>query len=103
SLTDFSELSINVLILQCSEVNQELSLELQRWQAGAAGSKGAVGEEDAVASDGRGGWATLEGEEIAALDLQVGRVSKAKGAVKAAVGKGGRKRAAVVVGGWQWR
>ncbi|RWV80496.1 hypothetical protein GW17_00058230 [Ensete ventricosum] len=25
---DFSELSINVLVLRCSEVNQELSLEL---------------------------------------------------------------------------
>ncbi|RWW66767.1 hypothetical protein BHE74_00025843 [Ensete ventricosum] len=32
-----------------------------------------------------------------------GRVSKAKGTVKAATGRGGRKRAATVVGGWQWR
>ncbi|RRT61672.1 hypothetical protein B296_00007836, partial [Ensete ventricosum] len=53
--------------------------------------------------DGRGGWAALEGAETTALDLQAGRVSKAKGAVKAVAGRGGRKRAATVTGGWQYR
>ncbi|RWW85224.1 hypothetical protein BHE74_00006119 [Ensete ventricosum] len=53
--------------------------------------------------DGRGGWAALEGVEMASLDLQVGRISKAEGAIKAAASRGGRMRAAAVVGSWQWR
>ncbi|RWW10307.1 hypothetical protein GW17_00026165 [Ensete ventricosum] len=53
--------------------------------------------------DGRGGWAALEGVEMESLDLQVGRISKAEGAIKATASRGGRMRAAVVVGSWQWR
>ncbi|RRT42788.1 hypothetical protein B296_00028498 [Ensete ventricosum] len=45
--------------------------------------------------DGRGGWVALEEAATAALDLQAGRVSKTKGAVKAATGRGARKRATV--------
>ncbi|RWW79133.1 hypothetical protein BHE74_00012604 [Ensete ventricosum] len=42
------------------------------------------------------GAAGSKGAATVALDLQAGRVSKAKGAVKAAAGRGGRKRAATV-------
>ncbi|RZR86226.1 hypothetical protein BHM03_00013382 [Ensete ventricosum] len=49
--------------------------------------------------DGRGGWAALEGVEMESLDLQVGRISKAEGAIKAAASRGGRMRAAVVLHG----
>ncbi|RRT39624.1 hypothetical protein B296_00042383 [Ensete ventricosum] len=45
--------------------------------------------------DGRGGWA--------ALDPQAGKVSKRKGAIKAAANRGGRKRATAIAGGWQRR
>ncbi|RRT66404.1 hypothetical protein B296_00009294 [Ensete ventricosum] len=53
--------------------------------------------------DGRGGWAALEGVEMATLDLQVGRISKAEGPIKAAASRGGRMRAAAVVASWRWR
>ncbi|RWV80784.1 hypothetical protein GW17_00057889 [Ensete ventricosum] len=53
--------------------------------------------------DGRGGWAALEGAETTVLDPQAGRVSKAKGVIKAAVGRGGRKTAAAITDDWQRR
>ncbi|RRT71916.1 hypothetical protein B296_00006487 [Ensete ventricosum] len=53
--------------------------------------------------DGRGGWAALERATTIALDLQAGRVSKAKGAMKVATSRGGRKRAVIVRRGLrQW-
>ncbi|RWW67205.1 hypothetical protein BHE74_00025364 [Ensete ventricosum] len=122
---DFSELSINVVVLRCSEANQELSLELSprrdsviglvqiapldrvcfklnggdlylgflrspvrlllRRKAAAAsrGSRKQGNSEGGRcgSKDGWGGWAALECAATAALDLQAGRVSKAKGAV----------------------
>ncbi|RRT65089.1 hypothetical protein B296_00030950 [Ensete ventricosum] len=48
--------------------------------------------------DGRGGWAVLEGAEMTALDSQAGRVSKAKEAIEATTGRGGRKRATTLAG-----
>ncbi|RWW65902.1 hypothetical protein BHE74_00026791 [Ensete ventricosum] len=53
--------------------------------------------------DSRGGWAALEGAATITLDLQAGRVSKAKGVVKVTTGIGGRKRAAVVRRGLRQR
>ncbi|RZS23810.1 hypothetical protein BHM03_00056792 [Ensete ventricosum] len=70
--------------------------------ATVAGSRGTK-----VAGGGRGGrgkkrqrraWLWLQ-----LLRMKAGRVSKAKGAVYVAAGRGGRKRAATVVGSWQWR
>ncbi|RWW67155.1 hypothetical protein BHE74_00025422 [Ensete ventricosum] len=50
------------------------------------------------------GWlGNAERASTAALDLQAGRVSKAKGAMKTAAGRGGRKRAAIVRRGLRQR
>ncbi|RRT32495.1 hypothetical protein B296_00058648, partial [Ensete ventricosum] len=72
------------------------------YDSGSSGWKsrrkqGSSGGGRCDSKDGRGGWAVLEGVATTALDLQAGRVSKAKGAVKVAAGRGGRKRAATAV------
>ncbi|RWW42562.1 hypothetical protein BHE74_00051882 [Ensete ventricosum] len=77
----------------------QVRLRLRRKAVAASrGSRkqGSSGGGRCGSKDGRGGWAALEGVATAALDLQAGRVSKAKGAVKAAAGRGGRKRVAAV-------
>ncbi|RRT85019.1 hypothetical protein B296_00004001 [Ensete ventricosum] len=84
----------------------QVRLRLRRKAAAASrGSRkqGSSGGGRCGSKNGNGGWATLEGAATAALDLQAGRVSKAKGAVKAAAGKGGRKRAATVRRGLRQR
>ncbi|RZS11652.1 hypothetical protein BHM03_00043009 [Ensete ventricosum] len=97
SLTDFGELSINVLVLRWSKATQELSLELsprrdsviglgwpvvrrrhQRVTVVRIATGGRKRAGVATIVDSRGGWVALEGATTTELDLQEGRVSKAK-------------------------
>ncbi|RWW25443.1 hypothetical protein BHE74_00003627 [Ensete ventricosum] len=69
----------------------QVRLRLKRMAAATSrGSRkqGSSREGRCGSKDGRGGWAALERAATIALDLQAGRVSKAKGAMKAATSRG---------------
>ncbi|RRT82386.1 hypothetical protein B296_00001312 [Ensete ventricosum] len=81
---------------RCDYVTGEATIEEKTTTSRGSRKQESSGGGRCASKDGRGGWAALEGAATAALDLLAGRVSKAKGAMKATTGRGGRKRAVAV-------
>ncbi|RWW15879.1 hypothetical protein GW17_00020266 [Ensete ventricosum] len=76
----FSVVESKAYVVDIVGLDRNKIVGVSKWGTETVGSVGAAGSKGAAA----------------ALDLQAGRVSKAKGDVKAAAGRGGRKRAATV-------